>query len=160
MKVNEKLAQAGINPETVDFSDVLKLLGETDSLTLKKDDVATDLISLLAYEGTNRSSLAEKIGYKKSRITRILSGLENLTIKTIHDVSKSIGYEFDVIFRKATDSRALQPWQTNKSAFSNLEKGRLILVPSVLSSSTQPSTLHAANDNKWHFAGTLERVRA
>lgn len=119
MKVYEKLREMGIDPDTADFSDILAVLAATDSLAQKKDDVGTDLASLVSFADVSRTGLAKKLGYEKSRITRILSGMENLTLRTIHDVCNAIGYEFDVVFRKENEAKPLQPWQSVDVVFGN-----------------------------------------
>jgi DNA-binding Xre family transcriptional regulator len=151
MKVNEKLQQLGLDPDNVDFSDILAAIGEFDSLELKKDQVGTDLVSLMAFTDTSRTELAQALGYKKSRVTRILSGMENLTLRTIHDVCKAIGYEFNVTFKKKSESKPLQPWQSVKVSFEVPKYGELFQVKPVstsVSSSNKPITV--ANDDAWH----------
>ena len=151
MKVNEKLQQLGINPETADFSDILAAISEPDSFKLQKDQVGTDLVSLVAFTDTNRSSLAEILGYKKSRVTRILSGMENLTLRTIHDVCKAVGYEVDVTFRKKSEAKPLQPWQSIEVSFEKPRYGELFLVKPVSTSVVSSlAAITVANDDTWH----------
>lgn len=159
MKVSDKLHQMGIDPNTADFSDILAAIDEPDSLELQKDQVGTDLVSLLAFVDTNRTALAEALGYKKSRITRILSGMENLTLRTIHDVCKAIGYEFDVTFRKKSEAKPLQPWQ---SVEFNFESPLYITSKAVYTASLRPSSItrSGANDATWGFNNRLELVAA
>jgi transcriptional regulator with XRE-family HTH domain len=159
MRVNEKLQELGINPDTADFSDILAAIGEPNSLELKKDQVGTDLVSLIAFTDTNRTMLAEVLGYKKSRVTRILSGLENLTLRTIHDVCKAVGYEFDVIFRKKSEAKPLQPWQSIEISFENpvYITGKPVSTAGIRVNSIIQS---GANDASWHFKERLELVAA
>ncbi|EPD35124.1 hypothetical protein HMPREF9701_05503 [Delftia acidovorans CCUG 274B] len=77
---------------------------------IKKDQIATDLICLMAQAGLNRSELSSSLGLPKSRVTKLLSGKENLTIKTIFLFSRKLGFDFDVIFRHSSEQRTLQPW--------------------------------------------------
>ena len=160
MRVNEKLQQLGIDPDTADFSDILAAIGESDSLELQKDQVGTDLVSLLAFSDTSRTALAQVLGYKKSRVTRILSGMENLTLRTIHDVCKAIGYEFDVTFRRKSEAKPLQPWQSVEFNFENP-----LYVTSkavVYTGSLRPSSItrSGANDATWEYNNRLELVAA
>lgn len=148
MRLNEKLQQLGINPDTADFSDILAAIGEPDSFELQKDQVGTDLVSLVAFTNTNRTSLAEILGYKKSRVTRILSGMENLTLRTIHDVCKAVGYEFDVTFRKKSEVKPFQPWQTIEISF---DKPMLFIVKPVSTPRmANKAHIYGANDDNWN----------
>ena len=164
MKVNEKLHQMGIDPSMADFSDILAALAAPDSFTLKKDEVGTDLVSLVAFTDTNRSSLAEILDYKKSRITRILSGMENLTLRTIHDVCKAVGYEFDITFRKKAEVKPLQPWQTIETIFEKpLTNNLYKMTGKTVSTSIQVVSFIAqagANDATWNFNEPLELAAA
>ena len=159
MRINEKLQQLGIDPDTADFSDILAVVGESDSLELQKDQVGTDLVSLLAFADTSRTELAQVLGYKKSRVTRILSGMENLTLRTIHDVCKAIGYEFDVTFRKKSEAKPLQPWQSLEF---NFENPVYVTSKAVYTGSLRPSSItrSGANDTTWNYNNRLELVAA
>jgi antitoxin component HigA of HigAB toxin-antitoxin module len=151
MRVNEKLQQLGINPDTADFSDILAAIGEPDSFELQKDQVGTDLVSLVAFTDTSRTLLAEILGYKKSRVTRILSGMENLTLRTIHDVCKAVGYEFDVTFRKKLEAKPLQPWQTVEISFDKPMYGKLFIVKPVSTPrAATKARIYGANDDNWN----------
>lgn len=151
MRVNEKLQQLGIDPDTADFSDILAAIGESDSLELQKDQVGTDLVSLLAFSDNSRTALAQVLSYKKSRVTRILSGMENLTLRTIHDVCKAVGYEFDVTFRKKSEAKPLQPWQSVEVSFEKPKYGELFLVKPVSTSiASNHAAITVANDDTWH----------
>ena len=164
MKVNEKLHQMGIDPSAADFSDILAALDTPDSLTLKKDEIGTDLVSLVAFADTSRSSLAEILDYKKSRITRILSGMENLTLRTIHDVCKAVGYEFDITFRKKSEAKPLQPWQTVETFFEKPVSGNFIQITSkTVTTSNQVVNFapqSGANDATWNFYEPLKLAAA
>lgn len=76
-----------------------------------KLDVSVMLCSLLEKVGISRAQLAEKLGWKPSRVTRVLSGDENLTLKTIFEVCYAAGMTYDVVVRKLNEHQALQPWQ-------------------------------------------------
>lgn len=164
MKVSEKLHQMGIDPNMADFSDILAALDAPDSLALKKDEIGTDLVSLVAFTDTSRSSLAAILDYKKSRVTRILSGMENLTIRTIHDVCKAIGYEFDITYRKKSEAKPLQPWQNVETIFeSHLSNIAYIYAGKSVSTSIRTVSLVAqsgANDATWNFKEHRELAAA
>ena len=98
------------------FSDLEPL----SAFEIKKDSVATQLAALMAHCGKNRSEMAEELGWMKSRVTRILSGHGNLTIKTICEFSTHLGYDFDVVFHSYDQRRPLQPWQIQRTETTNL----------------------------------------
>lgn len=87
---------------------------EDELVEIKKDEIATDLICLMNQAKLKRSQLSEHLNMPKSRITKILSGRENLTVKTIFLYARRLGFDFDVIFRHHTTPRNLQPWQLTK----------------------------------------------
>lgn len=157
MKVKDKLQELGINANEADFSDILAAL-KTDDLSIKKDEVGTNLAMLLAYSGTTRSELAGLLGWEKSRISRILSGMENLTLRTIHDVCKAIGYEFDVTFRREGTRKPMQPWQTLEIAYEPLEHLAYIMnAKPVKTGNSAVNFLSSpvANDEHWRFTEQL-----
>jgi len=77
---------------------------------VKAQDVATNLARALAESGRSRASLAEALGWKPSRVTKVLSGESNLTLRTVYEVARAIGLDFDVVFRSRNAARATQPW--------------------------------------------------
>lgn len=94
-----------------------KFLDQTfdmDMSVMQMDMVAVDLVFLLKHSGLSRKELADKLNCPKSRITKILSGDENLTIKTITQVAEVLGYAFDVVFYNKNYPRPKQPWQIDR----------------------------------------------
>lgn len=87
---------------------------DLDPEDIKKETVAADLSMLLVHSNCSRSQLAEDLGYKKSRVSRILSGDENLTLKTLTKVADSLGYTFDVIFYNKSYPKPKQPWEIDR----------------------------------------------
>lgn len=163
MKVNEKLLQMGINPNEADFNDVWTVLDKPDSLMQKKEEVAASLVMLLAHNDTSRSKVAEITGIKKSQVTRILSGLENLTLRTIHEVCKAVGYEFDVVFREKSQAKPLQPWQTidiffEKTGYKPLHSAAKPVRTAIYEINITPSS--GANDDVWNYQTQLELAAA
>jgi|GEM_PF-6703282 len=157
MKVKDKLQELGVDNKEADFADILAVL-EADDLSIKKDEVGTNLATLVAYSETTRSELAELLGWKKSRISRVLSGMENLTLRTIHDICKAIGYDFDVIFRKKDVAKSMQPWQTLEVVCEPLEHlPYLMNAKPVITGNNVVKFLPAsgANDEHWRFTEEL-----
>ena len=93
------------------FGDVFDDIGPPDLFGIKKEQVGTGLAALISYKKLSRADVVSNLGWKKSRISSVLAGKGNLTIKTIYEVSSFLGYEFDVIFRIPGSPRPLQPWQ-------------------------------------------------
>lgn len=100
-------------PFVSDFADIYRMLAEDAgyAFEVKKADVAVDIQAMMKSAGVSRKELANLLGWKASRVTKILSGEENLTLRTLQDVYWKLGYEYDVVARKIGERRALQPWQ-------------------------------------------------
>jgi transcriptional regulator with XRE-family HTH domain len=78
---------------------------------LAKTAVAADLAVLVARAGVSRTELAKRLGWSKARVSQVLSGNGNLTVETIHAVTRALGHRFDVVFRAAHEARAPQLWE-------------------------------------------------
>lgn len=89
-------------------------IDELEPEDIQMEVVAADLSMLLVHSNCSRSQLATNLGYKKSRISRILSGDENLTLKTLTKVADALGYTFDVIFHNENYERPKQPWHIDR----------------------------------------------
>jgi plasmid maintenance system antidote protein VapI len=53
----------------------------------------------LATPGLNQQVIAERIGKKASFVSRCLSGQQNMTARTIHDISRGMGYRPEMLFQ-------------------------------------------------------------
>lgn len=93
---------------------------------LARVDVSADLCVLLARAGVSRSELAERLGWTRARVTQVLSGRGNLTIDTVHAVTRALGYAFDLVFRLPTDPRTLQPWERQTPPGKTKAKARAV----------------------------------
>lgn len=78
---------------------------------LKSVDVAADLTLLLHHTGKSRADLARALGWSRARVTQVLSGDGNLTVQTVAAVTTALGFTCDVVFRKAGERPAVQPWE-------------------------------------------------
>lgn len=76
----------------------------------KKIEISVQLGALLSYAGKTRSEVASLMGVSKGRITALLSGDCNPTLKTVHDFCRALGYDFDLFFRVPAESPCAQPW--------------------------------------------------
>ncbi|MBZ0104100.1 MAG: helix-turn-helix domain-containing protein [Sulfuricella denitrificans] len=116
-----------IESETDMFADLEPLT----AFEVKRDYVATQLTALMSHCGKSRSVMAEELGWKKSRITKVLSGRNNLTLKTICEFSTHLGYDFDVVFHGVNEPRPKQPWQIQNVETTSLpmEALRMLSLP-------------------------------
>lgn len=111
MKVKDKLLKEGINPETANIAQIWSAIGEPESaFNFKRSEVGSELAGLVGFEHISRKKLADDLGWKESRVSRVLSGKENLTLKSIFEIADALGYQFDVVYRKEKERRPLQPW--------------------------------------------------
>lgn len=104
------------NQSEDDFADVFTDLAPIDPFDLKKDFLGAQMAALVSFSGKSRTDLVGELGWKKSRVSNVLSGKCNLTIKSIWEFSSYLGFEFDVIFRRPSELPPRQPWQIRWSA--------------------------------------------
>lgn|SRR5690554_1241764 len=65
---------------------------------LKAQEVAVSLASAVIDSGITQKALADKLGWKTSRVSKVLHGGSNLTLKTLFDVCEALNIEFDIAF--------------------------------------------------------------
>ena len=92
------------------FGELLKDDGALQA-ELAKTAVAADLAVLTARAGVSRTELAKRLGWSKARVSHVLGGNGNLTVETIHAVTRALGHRFDVVFRTSHEARAAQAWE-------------------------------------------------
>ncbi|WP_111861336.1 helix-turn-helix domain-containing protein [Acinetobacter sp. CFCC 10889] len=85
-----------------------------DMSIVKMEQVASQLTGLLRHKKISRAELAQELGWSKGRVTRVLSGDVNLTLKTITTITQKLGYDFDVIFHNENYNKPKQPWQIDR----------------------------------------------
>ncbi|MFA5685270.1 MAG: helix-turn-helix transcriptional regulator, partial [Lysobacteraceae bacterium] len=78
---------------------------------IKAQEVAIDLARALEEAGMTRVQLCEKLGWQPSRMSKVLGGGANLTLKTLWQLCGAIGLEYDVVLRTPEQDRAAQPWE-------------------------------------------------
>lgn len=78
---------------------------------IKAQTVAIDIVRAMTEIGLTQTQVAEKLGWKPSRVSRVLHGAPNVTLRTLNDLATALGFEFDVIYRRAGQRRAPQPWE-------------------------------------------------
>lgn len=87
---------------------------DVDMSVVKMEQVASHLVGLLRHHKISRSELAQKLGWSKGRVTKVLSGDVNLTIKTMTTITQKLGYDFDVVFHNKNYEKPKQPWQIDR----------------------------------------------
>ena len=80
-------------------------------LKLKAQDTAVTLARAVAESGLSQADLAKALDWKPSRVSRVLHGDSNLTLRTIMEVAEACDLDFDVILRRPGEPRAAQPWE-------------------------------------------------
>lgn len=78
---------------------------------IKAQSLSVDLIQAVAEKGISQKQLAEKLGWSASRVSRVLHGGSNVTIRTLCEIASALGVEFDVIFRDKEMPKAPHFWQ-------------------------------------------------
>lgn len=60
---------------------------------IKAQEVATDLVRALEEAGMTRVQLCEKLGWQPSRMSKVLGGGANLTLKTLWQLCDAMGLD-------------------------------------------------------------------
>lgn len=116
-----------------EFANLFESLWDDEDLIFeaKAQDVAIELASAVQKAGFSRAELAKKLNWKPSRVTKVLTGSSNLTLKTIFQICRAIGLEFDVVLRKAhQQAEVVDPDKRQaiyQEAVHNLHKSRQLL---------------------------------
>ncbi len=83
------------NPLARAFAEPLDLDQE---IVYRRLTVVEELLQFMKREGINRSELAQRMGVGPSRITKMLSGDENLTIDTLVRAGQAVGADLAQTF--------------------------------------------------------------
>jgi plasmid maintenance system antidote protein VapI len=116
-----------------EFADLFESLWEDEDILFeaKTQDVAIELAAAVERAGLSRAALAKQLNWKPSRVTKVLTGTSNLTLKTIFQVCRAIGLEFDVVLRKAHERAEIVDSDKHQTiyqeAINNLYKSRQLL---------------------------------
>lgn len=78
---------------------------------LKAQDTAVALARAVAESGLSQADLAKALDWKPSRVSRVLHGDSNLTLRTIMEIAQACDLDCDVILRRPSEPRAAQPWE-------------------------------------------------
>lgn len=120
---------------------------------LKAQDTAVTLARAVAESGLSQADLAKTLDWKPSRVSRVLHGDSNLTLRTILEIAQACDLDFDVILRRPGDSRAAQPWEQgaiseNNRSFYEDTRHTLLRAHEML------QTAEAINSRVWRTART------
>ena len=66
---------------------------------LKTQDVTVTLARAVAQAGISQAQLAKKLGWNPRRVSQVLTGAGNLTLRALFDICTLLGLELDVILR-------------------------------------------------------------
>src|SRR5580698_7613690 len=72
---------------------------EDFAFEMKAQEIAVNLTSLLLHAGMTKADLARRLDWTPGRVSKVLGGEENLTLRTLHAVYGALGYTFDVVPR-------------------------------------------------------------
>ncbi|EIW8789944.1 Helix-turn-helix [Klebsiella pneumoniae] len=106
-----KMSEAKSVRKPIDFSAVWDSSDVDFRFEIKAQELAVDLVNALIHSGKTQAELAEKLDWKPSRVSKLLSGSSNITIKTLFVLLDALDLDFDVVFRKPNQEKPLQPWQ-------------------------------------------------
>lgn len=116
-----------------EFSELFESIWDDEETLFeaKAQDVAIVLAAAVEKAGLTRAELSKKLKWKPSRVTKVLTGGSNLTLKTIFEICRAIGLEFDVVLRNADErAEAVDPAKHQviyQETINNLHKSRQLL---------------------------------
>jgi len=93
----------------------------------KRQDVAITLTGMLDERQITFADLGRRLNWKRSRVSRALSGRENLTLNTIAEIVRAADLDFDLLVRFRGASRALQPWERSSMDNAALSQAETLL---------------------------------
>lgn len=118
---------------------------------------ATDTVAaLLQSLGLTRTELADRLGVSKGRVSQILSGSENITLKTLAAMGWALGVRFD-LRPTAMANRAGTPAQSDPPAPRWLDRLGRDRTPIVVHRQSQPRPTPSMG-SALHHASTRQHV--
>lgn len=109
-----KATDDAVRVKLSDLWDDAEIDEHAEILRNKREDAGIGLCSLLHQAGLTRAELARKLEWKPSRVTRALSGNENLTLNTLTEIINAAGMDYDIVFRNKGTCRTFQPWEKER----------------------------------------------
>lgn len=86
-------------------------------------EVTDSICALLQELGLSQADLAKRLGVTKGRVSQILSGRQNMTLRTLAAIGWALGVSFDLTPRPMTD-RAGTPAAADPGLPAWLDRGR------------------------------------
>lgn len=71
---------------------------------LEAQKVAVELAAAVAHAGITQAELAQRLGWKPARVSKVLHGATNLKLKTLFELSEALELELSLVL--ATESFA------------------------------------------------------
>lgn len=62
----------------------------------KAQAVAIDLAKAVALKGISQAELAERLGWQASRVSKVLHGATNVTLKTLFNITDALDMDFEI----------------------------------------------------------------
>jgi len=87
----------------------------------KAQKVAVDLVKMVAQSNFSQAELAEKLGWKASRVSKVLHGATNMTLKTLCVITEALDMDFDVIFRSSSCNVQAQNWENRNQLLQRIK---------------------------------------
>ena len=68
-------------------------------------DIMEQMLALMETRGMSRSQLARELGCSDAYVTKLLKGTQNLTLRTLFDVSRALGGELRVSLKEGASRK-------------------------------------------------------
>jgi transcriptional regulator with XRE-family HTH domain len=163
----QKLETAVDGNEIVDMSALWAESMQDDEFRfeIKAQSVAVDLARATAELGFTQAQLAERLNWSPSRVSRILHGATNITLRTLHELASALDLDFDIIYRKTNCARFPQPWETKvildnaAAVFERVEKLHDHAQENLTRSQAILDTASALNRRSWHLVKSTKPTK-
>lgn len=115
-------------------------------------DVAEEIWQALNQAGLSKTDLAKRLNVSKPRITKLLDGSANMTLRTLADIAFELGKKITItLSNKSAAGGWAQKTTIRHANISQAKPARLTLVA---------STFVNVMDNRYHSANEAERDAA
>lgn len=82
---------------------------------LKAQEVAVELAAAVADAGLTQQELAKRLGWKPSRVSKVLHGATNVTLRTLFDLYDALGMNFSITGKPVQQPETLVSLETVKN---------------------------------------------
>lgn len=163
----QKLKTQTPENETIDMSALwAESMADNDfRFEIKAQSVAVDLARATSELGFTQAQLAERLSWSPSRVSKVLHGSTNVTLRTIHEFTAALELEFDIIYRSMNTTRAPQFWDA-KTMLDNaavvckkIEQLHDHAQENLTQSQTILDTACALNRKSWQLANSTKAIK-